>query len=281
MIYVADKGRMANNIFQYGHVYAWAREHGRKSVSMRFAYKYPFFHITHTRYHRFIVYFLAKYAAKLHLMPTVEYTSFKDDYSEEEAVINRHKNVLVKGWHVRYPKLFMKYIDEIRELFAFDDVIHKVVDKKLMPYKDSVKLGVHIRRGDYKTFFNGRYFYTDEQYLNVIKEFIRIQKEKDPSKRIDVFICGNDPKLNKKFYKEALGENVHFPNGTGEEDMYLFSQCDYLIGAPSSYTLIASMYKDSTKLYWIKDSQKKLSETDFEPFKVLFTQFDSCFCAEK
>ena len=108
-----------------------------------------------------------------------------------------------------------------------------------------------------------------------------MQKEKDSSKRIDVFICGNDPKLNKKFYKEALGENVHFPNGTGEEDMYLFSQCDYLIGAPSSYTLIASMYKDSTKLYWIKDSQKKLSETDFEPFKVLFTQFDSCFCAEK
>ncbi len=66
-------------IFQYGHVYAWAREHGRKSVSMRFAYKYPFFHITHTRYHRFIVYFLAKYAAKLHLMTTVEYTSFKNE----------------------------------------------------------------------------------------------------------------------------------------------------------------------------------------------------------
>jgi hypothetical protein len=272
---------MANNIFQYGHVYAWAREHGRKSVSMRFAYKYPFFHITHTRYHKFIVYFLAKYAAKLHLMPTVEYTSFKDDYSEEEAVINSHKNVLVKGWHVRYPELYLKYLDEIRELFAFDRVIHKVVDKKLAPYQQSIKLGVHIRRGDYKTFFNGRYFYTDEQYLHAINEFIRLQKEKDSSKRIDVFICGNDPKLNKKFYKEALGENVHFPNGTGEEDMYLFSQCDYLIGAPSSYTLIASMYKDSTKLYWIKDSQKKLSETDFEPFKVLFTQFDSCFCAEK
>ena len=278
MIYVADKGRMANNIFQYGHVYAWAREHGRKSVSMRFAYKYPFFHITHTRYHRFIVYFLAKYAAKLHLMPTVEYTSFKDDYSEEEAVINRHKNVLVKGWHVRYPKLFMKYIDEIRELFAFDDVIHKVVDKKLVPYKDSVKLGVHIRRGDYKTFMNGRFFYTDEQYLNAIKQFICIQKEANPDRRIDIFICGNDPKLNQAFYRDALGaEYVHFPQGTGEEDLYMLSQCNYLIGAPSSYSLIATMYDDNTRLYWIKDPKRQLMESDFETFDVLFRKFDSYF----
>ena len=278
MIYVADKGRMANNIFQYGHMYAWAREHGRKSVSMRFAYKYPFFHITHTKYHSYLVYLLAKYAAKFHFIPTVEYTSFKSEYKEEEAVIDRHKNVLVKGWPVRYPELYLKYLDEIRELFAFDPVIHKVVDKKLSSYQQSIKLGVHIRRGDYKTFFNGRYFYTDEQYLAVIKKFIRIQKEKDPSKRIDVFICGNDPKLNKSFYIGALGaEYVHFPQGTGVEDMYMLSQCDYIVGAPSSYSLIASMYDDATKLYWIKDPQKQLEESDFNTFKVLFKQFDSCF----
>ena len=40
MIFVRDKGRMCNNILQFGHVYAWAREHDRKAVSMRFAYKY-------------------------------------------------------------------------------------------------------------------------------------------------------------------------------------------------------------------------------------------------
>ena len=39
MIFVHDKGRMANNMLQYGHVYAWGREHGRTTVSMRFAYK--------------------------------------------------------------------------------------------------------------------------------------------------------------------------------------------------------------------------------------------------
>ena len=46
MIFVTDKGRMANNMFQYGHVYAWGREHGRSTMSMRFAYKYPDFRIS-------------------------------------------------------------------------------------------------------------------------------------------------------------------------------------------------------------------------------------------
>ena len=49
MIYVRDKGRLCNNILQYGHVYAWGREHGRQTVSMRFAYKYQFFRICHTQ----------------------------------------------------------------------------------------------------------------------------------------------------------------------------------------------------------------------------------------
>ena len=37
MIFVHDKGRMANNMLQYGHVYAWGRAHGRTTMSMRFA----------------------------------------------------------------------------------------------------------------------------------------------------------------------------------------------------------------------------------------------------
>ena len=45
MIFVHDKGRMANNMLQYGHVYAWGRAHGRTTMSMRFAYKYPWFQI--------------------------------------------------------------------------------------------------------------------------------------------------------------------------------------------------------------------------------------------
>ena len=84
MIFVHDKGRMANNMLQYGHVYAWGREHGCPTMSMRFAYKYPWFHICHTRHHNFPTYVFAKYAAKWGLIPTVHFDEEGADYSREE-----------------------------------------------------------------------------------------------------------------------------------------------------------------------------------------------------
>ncbi len=48
MIFARDKSQMCNNLLQYAHVYAWGREHGRKVISMRFSYKYQYFHICHT-----------------------------------------------------------------------------------------------------------------------------------------------------------------------------------------------------------------------------------------
>ena len=60
MIFVHDKGQMCNNILQYAHVYAWARENGRKSMSMRFAYKYQYFNICSSSYHNFLMYLVVK-----------------------------------------------------------------------------------------------------------------------------------------------------------------------------------------------------------------------------
>lgn len=49
---------MCNNLLQFAHVYAWGREHGRKTMSMRFSYKYKFFKISHSGLVSFPMYFL-------------------------------------------------------------------------------------------------------------------------------------------------------------------------------------------------------------------------------
>ena len=61
---------MCNNLLQFAHVYAWGREHGRKTMSMRFSYKYKFFKISHSGLVSFPMYFFAKYAAALRILPT-------------------------------------------------------------------------------------------------------------------------------------------------------------------------------------------------------------------
>ena len=119
MIFVRDKGRMCNNILQYGHLYAWARANNRKTVSMRFAYKYQYFHICRTRWHNFFIYFLAKYAAKLKLIPTVTFDTPDEDLTEKENAMRRGC-LVAEGWFARWYDLFLQYKPEILSLFAFD-----------------------------------------------------------------------------------------------------------------------------------------------------------------
>ena len=270
MIFVRDKGRLCNNILQYGHVYAWAREHGRQTMSMRFAYKYRYFHICHTRYHNFLCYVFAKYAAKCGLLPVADFgIDAPNDPERQEQQLLRHRHIVAEGWYARWYDLFLKYKDEILNLFAFDRQVTEAPDRLLhsLPACDQ-RLGVHIRRGDYRTWHGGRYYFTDQQFIGQIRQFLNIH----PDRVTQLFVCGNDPDLDEEAFRQALpGIAVSFPKGNPGEDLYLLSQCDYLMGPPSTFTLVASMYRD-VPLYWIEDPAQPLSEDSFGRFDQLFRQ---------
>ena len=295
MICVRDRGRLCNNILQYGHLYAWGREHGRETMSMRFAYKYRYFHICHTRHHHFLAYVAAKYAAKLRLLPVVSFDEPEADYSREEALMLSRRHIVAQGWYARWYDLFLKYKEDIINLFAFDEDVRRgpdsllarsaaamqqAVDRSHSSQQDNglpdnaqrhgdkglLRLGVHVRRGDYATWQGGRYLYTDRQYAALTHSFIRLH----PEKTVQVFVCGNDPSLQRSLYEEGLPQgSVVFPEGNPGEDLYLLSQCDYLIGPPSTFTLVAAMYRD-LPLCWIEQPDKPLTEDCFSHFDDLF-----------
>ena len=302
MIFVHDKGRMCNNILQYAHLYAWGREHHRTTMSMRFAYKYQYFHICHTPYHRFLNYAFAKYAAKLKLIPTVTFNEDGAPTDQQEQVMLHRRLVMAEGWYVRYYDLFLKYKPEILQLFDFlPEVKTSVAERFAKAERENegdgvavlspserrdrvLRVGVHIRRGDYKTFNGGKFFYTDEQYVKVIKNFLNlIQTNLNKEGRVDssvaIYICGNDPTLDKDYYRQQLSTlngplsietpSLSFPDGNPGEDLCLLSQCDYLIGPPSTFTLVASMYHD-TPLCWLIDINEPITFDSFNHFDYLF-----------
>lgn len=265
---------MANNIFQYGHLYAWGREHNRKTMSMRFAHKYPEFRIAHTRYHNAVVYVLAKMAAKLHVIPTVDFNLGQTQ--EKEPMLKAHRHILARGWGVRFNDLFLKYKDEIVQLFDFMPYVRKKVAQTMQPSTiDSIKLGVHIRRGDYKQHLGGRFFYNDDEYVDVIRQFALLH----PEKQVDAYICTDDRQLNQDFFRQQLPQlRLFFPSGTAAEDLCLLSECNYLIGPLSSFTLIASMYHN-TPLYWMMNRPEVLTPDSFRPFDYHIYHFDANFAA--
>jgi hypothetical protein len=274
MIFVTDKGRMANNMFQYGQVYAWGREQGRVTMSMRFAHKYPDFKIAHTPYHNTFFYLLGKVAAKLRLIPTVD---FSDGHTDEKiATMQRHRHVLVTGWGVRFHHLFHQYKADIIDLFDFLPAVrHQVALVMQASTPDRLKLGVHIRRGDYKTWMGGRLYYDDAQYVSVIRQFAAMH----PDRQIDVYVCTNDRQLDRSYFQQQLpAMRVFFPSGTAAEDLCLLSECDYLIGALSSFTLMASMYHN-IPVYWLTGDISHVQPTDFHDFDYQSVHFDEYFVA--
>ncbi len=274
MIFVTDKGRLCNNIIQYAHLYAWGRENKRRTMSMRFAYKYPDFVIGRKRYLYFWLYLFAKTAARLHLIPVVEFNDINSDYAAQTKVMLTHRLVLATGWCVRFFDLFEKYKGEIKQLFAFAENVEQTASQRLSHCADgSIKLGVHVRRGDYATWCGGHYFFNDEQYARVIAQFCQFF----PGKQVEVFVCGNDPKLDHTCYQDVMGaSHVHFPNGSPAEDLCLLSHCDYLVGPPSTFTLVASMYHDSM-LYWMLNADDELSLSSFKSFDQQNRIFDDLF----
>ena len=277
MIFVHDKGRLCNNILQYAHLYAWGREHNRKTMSMRFAYKYPYFKICKTPYHNFFCYVVAKYAAKLKLIPVVHFDDENASTTEQEQIMLNKRYVVATGWYARWYDLFLKYKSEILKLFAFLPEVEEKVKAILSPHSSllsPLKLGLHIRRGDYKTWQNGQFYFTDEEYVRVIKSFINNLPSihPQPSRLVHIFICGNDPTLNKEYYRKELSSlpvSLTFPDGNPGEDLCLLSHCDYLIGPPSTFTLVASMYHDAP-LCWLSDTSRPITAASFRKFDYLF-----------
>ena len=276
MIYVYDLGWMCNNILQYGHGYAFAREHGLQATSLRFCYKFRYFEISRDRRHNFARYLWAKYGSKLGVIPIVRYDIDieKDPEAQhKEAFIASGKTVVVKGWHFRCYNLFLKYRSEITSIFAFKRNINRKVDKYLLanesgtPPTQILRLGLHIRRGNYAQWQGGKYYFDDTVYINKIREYALLH----PDRELHVYLCGNDRNISREAYRQAVGtvSKLHFMNGNPGEDLCLLSRCDAIIGPPSTFSLVAAMYQDRP-LYWIQDPKKQLRRADFKYFEYLF-----------
>lgn len=118
-----------------------------------------------------------------------------------------------------------------------------------------ITIGVHIRRGDYSEFANGKYLYSLNQYYEKMFEL----KQSLNDKRLTFIVCSNED-VDLSYFK-----TLPVVKGPGHlvKDMYLLAKCDYIMGPPSTYALWASFYGNKP-LYQIKEIDKRISPNDFE-----------------
>ena len=135
---------------------------------------------------------------------------------------------------------------------------------------NGIRLGVHIRRGDYAVWKDVIYCYEDAVYADFIGKFSALM----PEKEIDVFLSTNDPQVSTGKFQELLsntkGIRLHLLGGNAVEDLFMLSECDYIIGPPSTYSLVAALYRNIPlcRMDQVLDGRLRLS--DFRLFDYWF-----------
>lgn len=273
MIFARDKSQMCNNLLQYAHVYAWGREHGRKVVSMRFSYKYQYFKICHTSLTGFGWYLLAKYLAAFKILPTASFKRRDCDRGALERKMLKHRHIVVSGWFARWYDLFLKYREEICDLFTLDEKYTLPVKEKMLAVEGKsssssiLRLGVHIRRGDYRIFYDGKYFFDDKVYAEHINHFA----EMHPHQTTHVYLSTNDPEVSAATFQQLCPHVVvHHLQGSAPEDLFMLSECDYVIGPPSTFSLVAVMYRDIPLYRMDTGDASQMTAEGFRRFEYWF-----------
>lgn len=150
----------------------------------------------------------------------------------------KSKGSVVNGWDYRGHNIdLIKNKDEIVKIFSPKLSIVAKVDSFFQELRNKfdIIIGVHIRRGDYKEWLNGRYYYDLDEYYS----FIRTVSEQEPNKKVCFFISSNE-NFDTTLFDEV--ESFKLKDGTAIEDLYALSCCDKIMGPLSTYSRWASFY---------------------------------------
>lgn len=151
---------------------------------------------------------------------------------------------------------------ELRRIFAPNNDIQSEVNSLFEKFRmrSTLIVGVHIRRGDYKSFMNGRFYYENSVYEKRMDEIVGLCKDKD----VCFYLASNEnvpEDLTQKF------KTFSIPKANTAEDLFALSKCDILLGPPSTFTGWVS-YLNDIPLYYIYDKGQKIESLDsFSPLK--------------
>lgn len=167
------------------------------------------------------------------------------------------------GWDRRNIDL-VKNRSYIREFFEPQKKYIADVKKEVEKVREKYEyvIGVHIRRGDYRYWENGKYFFEFSQYKKWMKQASALMKKKGKS----VFVVFSDEDVPEGFCDEDF--DILAYHGTAMEDQYFLSQCDYIISTESTFAMWGQ-YMGKAKRACMRHAD---TDIDDKAFQYLFEE---------
>ncbi len=166
----------------------------------------------------------------------------------------------VSGWNTidDYKHLVIKHKQQILKVLKINSEITTPIDDLFSHYNSSIKIGIHIRRGDYKTWRNGQFYFPVILYANIARELMKQFQTSNT-----VFYISSNENIDRNLFNGLKIINQH-QQSSPFSDLYALSKCDYIFGPPSTFSQFASFYND-VPLLFIMDKDPLVKINSFSP----------------
>lgn len=173
----------------------------------------------------------------------------------------------VKGWHTRRNT---KYITQTKKEIQHIYRPKKEITDKAEGLIDSIRqqfdiiVGVHIRRGDYATWNNGRFYFSLDDYHQFMLRIKKLYNDKQVA-----FFVSSDEDFSLDVFSEC--KCFRFTKETSGVilDLYTLSLCDRIIGPYSTFSRWASFIGE-VPLCFIETENQDFCENDFSKIVDFF-----------
>lgn len=165
-----------------------------------------------------------------------------------------------KGWQTRTDTRYLAQTKkELQRIFRPKEEIMQKAEGLVAEMRQTADLvvGVHIRRGDYATWNNGRFFYELEEY----HQFMLRVKELYKERRVAFFISSNES-FDLSLFKDCDCHRFGKEPSGAILDLYTLSVCDRIIGPFSSYSRWASFIGE-VPLCFLESKAQQFTEESF------------------
>ena len=172
IILIKRYGNHSNRLLQNLHFEAFCKEHNIKYMNPSFKDMYKYYCDPCKVFKGIRIFYLNKFIwKKLLKYKFVKSISFDNESYNYKALCTSPLDILVSGFHFRAGNLVMKYQEyfikkySLRKKYIKDNQLLKTI----IELKHKLIIGVHIRRGDYKDWQGGIYYFNDDVYLKYIE----------------------------------------------------------------------------------------------------------------
>ena len=195
------------------------------------------------------------------------------DTKKFESFCKSHKNIFLNGYKLRCNNWVKKHRNEICKYFKIHNSYYFKWQKLINFWKKEYSeiIGIHMRRGDYKTAIRGNFYLSPDEYTFILKNLVNIDFKKS------LIILFSEDRFTDDNEWENLNNSFSFSNfilnnGTILDDLTGLVFCDKIIGPKTStFSKWAAFYGNK---YWAGISRKSLTDLQILEFKKISIPWD-------